>query len=83
MIFRTIKDDIMEVLEQSLGSFRSEMVALIRVHSLTFREFRACGAPEYFREKDPIMSRHWLEDVANAFRTGSCPDRARVSLVGF
>ena len=80
MIFGTIKEGIMEVLVERLGSLRSEMVALIGACSLTFGKFRTCGALDYFGEKNPIASRQWLVDVANTFPTSNCPDGAKVRL---
>ena len=44
VIFGTIKEGIVELLVDHLGYFRSKMVALIGVRSLTFMGFRACGA---------------------------------------
>ena len=67
-------------MDERLSAFHSEIVVLIGAHLLTFREFRACGAPDYFGEKDPIASRRWLADVSNAFRTSNCPDGANVRL---
>ena len=57
MTFGAIKEGIVELLEERLGSFCSNKVALIGACSLTFKEFRACGAPDYYRDKDPIASR--------------------------
>ena len=78
-----VKECILEILDERLGSFRSKMVALVRVRSLTFREFRACRAPDYHGAKDPIERRRWLVDVVNAFRTSSCPDGVKARLASF
>ena len=56
------------------------MVAFIGAHTLTLKEFRACGGPEYFGEKDLIASRRWLVDVANALCTSICPDGEKVRI---
>lgn len=48
---------MVELLEERLGSFRSEMVTLIGAHSLTFMEFWACEALDYYEEKKPTSSR--------------------------
>lgn len=64
MIFGSVKEGILEVLEERLSSFRSKMMAIVGAQSFTFREFRACGAPEYHGDKEPIASRCWLADVA-------------------
>ena len=49
--------------------------------TLSFREFRVCGAPDYHGALDPIASTRWLVDVANAFRTSRCPEGDKVRLV--
>ena len=56
------------------------MMTLVGAQSLKFREFRACGAPNYHGMKDPIASRCWLADVANAFHTSHCPEGDNVRL---
>ena len=67
MIFGMVKEGILEILHERLGAFRTEMMALLGVRTLTFREFRACGAPDYHGARDPVASSRWLADVANAF----------------
>ena len=73
MIFGTIKEGIIEILDEHLDTFRTEMVAMVGARSLTFREFRVCGAPKFFRTKGPIASRWCLADISNAFRTSFRP----------
>ena len=80
MIFDSVKKGILEVLEERLSSYCSEMMTIAGARSLTFRELRACGAPDYHGEKDPIGSKRWLTDVANAFRTSRCPKGGKVIL---
>ena len=48
--------------------------------TLTFREFRACRAPEFLGKKEPIMIRHWLTDVRNAFRSSLGNKETKVRL---
>ena len=50
---------------------------------MTLWEFQTCRSLEFFREKDPIISRHWLLDVANAFHTSNCHDRENVRLASY
>ena len=59
------------------------MVALVGVHSLTFREFWEYEAPYYHGAKDLILSRMWLADVANAFLTNSFPKGAKARLASY
>ena len=74
MIFGMVKEGILEILDEWLNAFRYEMVALVVTRSLTFREFRASGASDYHRSKEPIASRRWLVYVSNAISTGSFPE---------
>lgn len=53
VIFGTVKEGILEILDERLSAFRFEMVALVRTCSLTVKEFRASGAPDHHAEKDP------------------------------
>ena len=58
VIFGTAKEGIMEIMEQRLGSFRVEMtMGQIGARTPSFRESKACGAPEFFGARDPIVSR--------------------------
>ena len=75
-----VKEGILEISVEWLSAFRSEMVALVGARSLTFREFQACGTPDYHGVKDLIVSRRSLEDVVNAFRTNTFPEGAKYKL---
>ena len=57
MIFGTVKEGILEILDERLSVFPYEMMALVGARLFTFREFRACGAPDYHRATDLIGSR--------------------------
>ena len=48
--------------------------------TLTFYEFRACGAPKVFGKKDPIISRRWLAEVGNIFQSSLCHEEAKVRI---
>ena len=67
VIFGMIKEGILELLDERLSAFRTKVAAMMGSRTLTFREFRACGAPDYHGARDPIVSTRWLADVANAF----------------
>ena len=73
VIFGTVKEGILEIIDERLSAFRAEIVALVGTRSLTFREFRACGASDYHGSRDPIASIRWLADVANTFYTSRFP----------
>lgn len=78
VIFLMIKEGIMELLYEHMGTFRTEVVAMVGAHSLTFQEFHACGDPKFFGKKDPNASRRWLADIGNAFQTSFCPKGSNV-----
>ena len=80
VIFGTVKEGILEILDERLGAFRTEIMDLMGACTMTFREFRACGAPDYHGAREPIASRRWLADIANAFRTSRCPKGDKVRL---
>ena len=39
MIFRTVKEGILEILDERLGAFRTEMAAMMGTCTMTFKEF--------------------------------------------
>ena len=57
MLFDTIKKGIMELMDERLRTFRAEIVeGQIGARAPLFREFNACGALEFFGDKEPITS---------------------------
>lgn len=49
MIFSTIKDRIVELLDECSGAFWAEIIAReLGVRTISFRKFKACGSPEFF-----------------------------------
>ena len=78
MIFGTVKEGILEILDERLGMFHVEVMAIFGARNLSFREFRVCGAPTFSGEMDPIVSRRWLADMANAFRMSFYPEELKV-----
>ena len=78
VIFGSIKEGMLELMDERLSTFRAEVAAMMGSHTLTFRDFRACGAPDYHGARDPIASTRWLVDVTNAFRTSRCPEGDKV-----
>ena len=78
MIFGLIKEGILELLVERLSSFRTEVVAMTGLRTLTFRDFRACGALDYHGARDPVASTIWLAHVANTFRTSRCLEGDKV-----
>lgn len=55
-----IKEGMVELIKERLMAFRAELAGgQFGACALTFREFRACGAPELFMKKEPISNRHY------------------------
>nr|KAJ0216955.1 hypothetical protein LSAT_V11C300113410 [Lactuca sativa] len=73
VIFGLVKERIIEILDERMGTLRTEIWAIVWAHTLSFCKFRACGAPEFFGEKDPIASRRWLAGMVNAFLSSFYP----------
>ena len=48
---------ILEILDERLGAFHAEVMAIIGVRTLSFREFHAFGAHAFHGERDPIVHR--------------------------
>ena len=74
MIFGSVKEGILKILDEHLGMFRAEIMAIVGACTLSLYEFRACGAPTFSGEKEPIASRRWLADMTNMFKTSFCPE---------
>ena len=43
----------MEILDERMGAFRTEMMGIMGAHTLSFHEFHACGAPKFFWVEGP------------------------------
>ena len=55
MMFDTIKEEIMDLIDKRVNTFRGEIVGgQIEARSPSFREFKAYGDPSFFGSKDPI-----------------------------
>ena len=48
MIFGSVKEGIMGILNERLGAFHTEIMEIVGAHTLSFRESHACGALEFF-----------------------------------
>ena len=67
VLFDTIKEGILKLMNERHKTFRAEIVVgQIGARAPSFREFKACVAPEFFGAKDPIASRQWITDMENA-----------------
>ena len=58
MIFVSIKEGIIELVEDRLRAFRSDMaIGQSRACILSFKDFKGCGAPDFSGVKDSIAAR--------------------------
>ena len=56
VMFGTIKEGIIELMDERLRYFRVDIVAgQIGARTASLREYKACGALEFFRAKDPHL----------------------------
>ena len=70
---------MLEIMEERLRAFRADISAgQGGARTPSFREFKACGAPEFSGVRDPIVSRRWVADIENAQCMSSCPEEAKV-----
>ena len=80
----TIKEGIMELMDEWLRYFRAEIATRqIGARTSSSREFKAYGAPEFFRSKDLIASRHWISDMENAQQTTFCLEGEKVVFASY
>ena len=57
VIFGTIKEGIMDIMEERVRSFQVEIVAgRIGARAPSSKEFKACRAPEFLEVRDSITS---------------------------
>ena len=75
LIFGSIKEGVLEILNEHLGTFCAEVLAIVGTLTLSFFNFFACGAPTFSWEKDPIASRRWLTDMVTYSGRVSTPNR--------
>ena len=73
-IFGSIKEGIVELMEDHLWLFRSDLVSSqSSTCTLSFKDFRGSGAPDFYGAKDPIAARRWIADIESAQLTSFCP----------
>ena len=74
IIFGSIKEGIVELMEDRLRAFRSDMASgQSGSRTLSFKDFRGSGAPDFHGAKDPIAARRWIADIESAQLTSFCP----------
>ena len=82
MIFGSIKEGIIELTEVRLRDFRSDMAhSQSGTRTLSFKDFRGCGAPDFFGVKEPIVAIWWIADIASAQLTSFFHDGSKVRLL--
>ena len=65
MIFGSVKEGILEILDERLGAFHAEVLDIV-------------GARTFSGEKDPIASSRWLVDMDNTFAVSFFLEEAKV-----
>ena len=79
VIFRSIKEGIIELMEDRLRAFRSDLASgQASTRTLSFKDFRGSGAPDFHGVKDPIAARRWIADIKSAQLTSFCPEGSKV-----
>ena len=59
--FGSIKEGIVKLMEDRLRAFRSNMASgQSGSRTLSFKDFRGSGAPDFHGVKDPIATRRWI-----------------------
>ena len=73
IIFGSIKEGIVELMEDRLRAFRSDMASgQSGSRMLSFKDFRGSGAPDFHGAKDPIAARRWIADIESAQLISFC-----------
>ena len=70
VIFGSIKEGIIEMMEEHLRAFKSDMASgQSWMHTLTLKDFSGCGALDFHGVKEPIVARRWIADIESAHLT--------------
>ena len=73
VIFRSIKEGIIELMEDHLRSFRSDLGSRqMGTRTLSFKDFRGSGAPDIHGVKDSIAAWRWIVGIKSAQWTSFC-----------
>ena len=64
VIFGSIREGIIKMMEDRLRAFRSDMTpSQSRTRMLSFKDYKGCGAPNFSGVKDPIAARRCIADI--------------------
>ncbi|XP_052621903.1 uncharacterized protein LOC111883756 [Lactuca sativa] len=79
VIFGSIKEGIIELMGDRLRAFRSDLAyGQASTRTLSFKDFRGCGALDFHGVKNPIAARRWIADIESTQLTSFCPDGSKV-----
>ena len=79
IIFGSIKEGILELMEDRLRAFRSDMASgQSGCRTLSFKDFRGSGAQDFHGAKEPIAARRWIVDIESAQMISFCPEGSKV-----
>lgn len=79
VIFGSIKEGIIELMEDHLRAVRSDLASgQASTCTLSFKDFRGSGAPDFHGVKNPIAARRWIADIESAQPTSFCLEGSKV-----
>lgn len=79
IIFGSIKEGILELMEDCLQAFRSDMASgQSGSCTLSFKDFRSSGVLDFHGAKDPIAARRWIANIESAQFTSFFPKGSKV-----
>ena len=79
VISGSIKEGIVELMEDRLRAFRSELASSQSgTHTLSFKDFKGSGASDFHVVKGPIAAMRWIEDIESMQLTSFCPEWSKV-----
>ena len=79
VIFGSIKEGSVELMEDRLRAFRSDLAfSQTGTRTLSFKEFRGSGVSDFHGVKDPIAARRWITYIESMQLTSFCPEGSKV-----
>ena len=82
VIFGSIKEGIIELMEDRLRAFRSDMApSQSSTHTQCFKDFKGCGMPDFHGVKYAMVTRRWITDIEYVQLASFCPEGSKVQYV--
>ena len=74
-----IKEGIIKLMEDLLRAFQSDMASgQSGTCTLSFKDLRGCGAPDFHGVKDPIVAKRWIVEIKSAQLMSFFPEGSKV-----